>query len=77
VTRQAGAASGDHEHPDGGVDWWTVLDITVWVAVVIIAGLGLEWLVGYLVRERIARGAGRFLAARQATTEPPSTQSAP
>lgn len=51
----------EHDH-ESSVDWFAVLDIVVWVAVAVIVGLAAEWLVGYFVREKIARGADRYLA---------------
>lgn len=48
-----------HEHDDGqgaGPGWWKVMDIFVWVAVVLIVILGTEWLVGLLIREKLAAG---------------------
>lgn len=69
-----GKAEGRHSHPhggpdDGGFDWFKVLDIAVWTAVFIIAVLGFEWLVGKVIRERIAAGAAKHLASQQAGTE--------
>lgn len=55
-------------------NWWKILDILVWVAVGVIAVIGAEWLIGYLVRERITQGANRYLATVNAdTSEPPAT----
>jgi hypothetical protein len=51
------------------VDWWQVLDIAVWVAVALIVAIAAEWLIGSLVRERIARGAQRYLRKEAAETE--------
>jgi len=63
--------AGEHQHgtPPGasdgadqlGFDWWRALDLAVWAAVAVIAVLGIEWLVGTVVRERIAAGANRLL----------------
>lgn len=49
-------------HTHGAVDWFKVLDVAVWVAVVVVVVIGAEMLVGKVVRERIARDAGRYLA---------------
>lgn len=54
-----------HDHDgadDGAVDWFRLFDALVWVSVALIAALAAEWLIGYLVRERIARGADKYLA---------------
>jgi hypothetical protein len=57
----------EHTPPAGGADdgagadWFHVLDVAVWVAVGVIAVIAAEWFVGYLVREKISRGAGRYL----------------
>lgn len=54
-----------HTHtPDGDqvALWFKALDLIVWAAVVVIVVLALEWLGGYLVRERISRGASAYLA---------------
>jgi hypothetical protein len=58
--------SGRHEHEaggpdDGAPDWFKVLDIMVWAAIVILVALAAEWAWGTIVRERLARQAGRFL----------------
>jgi hypothetical protein len=64
-----------HAHPEGGpddgsaFDWFRVLDVLVWVAVVVIVILGTEWFVGRLVREKIAGQAQRFLAKQPAAPE--------
>lgn len=56
-----------HEHDgDNSFDWFGAFDIAVWAAVAVLVALGVEWLIGYLVRERIARGADKFLAAQPA-----------
>lgn len=59
------AAGHDHQHEADGrkpFDWFTMLDILVWVSVVLILILGAEWAYGTFVRERISREAGRYLA---------------
>ena len=63
----------EHEHQDQapGLDWFRVLDTLVWVSVAIIVCFAAEWLIGYLVRERIAAGADRWRA--KATTGGPDT----
>ncbi len=68
------AAGHDHQHaaaggPDdgAGIDWFKALDVVVWVSVAVITILAAEWIVGYLAREALARGADRYLAGR--TTE--------
>lgn len=51
-----------HTHDEGEPrDWFAVLDVVVWVAVVVLVIMAVEWLAGYLVREKLARGAQRFL----------------
>jgi hypothetical protein len=58
-------AAGHSHQPadgDGGADWFKVLDIAVWVAVVLLVVMAAEWVAGRIVRERIARGAARHLA---------------
>jgi hypothetical protein len=47
---------------DGAVDWFRYLDVLVWVSVALIAAIALEWLLGYIVREQITRGADRYRA---------------
>lgn len=56
----------EHEHEHQAVNWFGVLDILVWAAVAVLVALAVEWLVGYVVRERLARGADRFLAKHNA-----------
>ncbi len=55
----------EHTHDDEDQDhvaaWFRGLDIVVWVAVAVIAILALEWLGGYLVRERLARSFRQYL----------------
>lgn len=54
-----------HQHEADGrkpFDWFTALDILVWVSVALILILGAEWAYGTFVRERISREAGRYLA---------------
>lgn len=63
--------------PDDGaarLDGWRVLDILVSVAIGVIVVLAAEWLVGYVVRQRIAAGAQRHLAKvnSQAGTDGPA-----
>lgn len=63
----AGGHTHAHEHDgDNSFDWFGALDIAVWAAVAVLVALGVEWLIGYLVRERIARGADKFLATQPA-----------
>jgi len=69
----------DHIHPTqptGGAedgservafDWFRALDLGVWAAVIVIAALGLEWVMGKFVRERVTAQATRILA--RTTTE--------
>lgn len=52
----------DDEDQDHVAAWFRGLDIIVWAAVAVIVILALEWLGGYLVRERIARSATQYLA---------------
>jgi len=59
-------AAQEHAHEDQaptGFDWFRVLDIAIWISVALIAVIAAEQFVGYLVRERIARGADKLLAA--------------
>lgn len=56
-----------HQQPaggpnDGAFDWFRVLDVIIWVSVILIAVLALEWFTGLVVREKIARGADKFRA---------------
>lgn len=51
---------------DGAFNWFKVLDILVWVAVALIVALAAEWFTGLVVREKIARGADKMLAAAAA-----------
>jgi hypothetical protein len=56
--------SAGHAHDDdqgASFDWFQVLDVFVWVAVALIAGLAAEWLIGWLIREKMAAGASKFL----------------
>lgn len=55
-------AGGPDDGAGEGFDWFRVLDIAVWTAVVVIAALAIEWLIGYVVRERISRGADKYLS---------------
>jgi len=48
--------SGEYAH------WFRILDVLVWLSVAVIFAIGIEWMVGYVVREKIARGADRYLA---------------
>lgn len=58
-----------HSHPKGGpddgavtgIDWFKVLDVAVWVCVGVIAIMGVEWLVGKVIRESVTAGANRIL----------------
>lgn len=66
-------AEAEHTHDAGdGPDWWKVLDIAIWAAVVVIAALAIEWLVGMVARERMTAAANRVLqtAARKGGSEP-------
>jgi hypothetical protein len=68
----------DHSHeapggPDDGADavafdWFRALDLAVWAAVVVIGALALEWVIGTITRERVARGADRLLAKARAAS---------
>ncbi len=64
--------SGDHSREpaggpdDGAFDWFKILDILVWVAVAAIAIMGVEYLLGWVARERIATKAQQYLAKSQA-----------
>lgn len=51
-----------------GPAWFTALDWAVWIAIILIAGLGVEWLFGAYIREMGSRQAARFLSKR--TTHP-------
>lgn len=74
------SAARGHRHDDdgqgqgGGVDWFKTVDVIVWVAVAIIVCLGAEWLIGYLVREKIARGADKLLARVAAAKDAPPVE---
>lgn len=46
---------------DGGFDWFNVLDVAVWASVAVIAVIGIEWLAGRVLRERIAAGAEKYI----------------
>lgn len=71
--------SGGHPHArresgetDGGFDWFAVLDVAVWAAVAVIAVVGIEWLIGHVIRESLASGAGKYLK-KQSQQEKPAT----
>lgn len=64
------ADEAEHTHDSPAVDWFKILDVFVWSAVAIIVALGLEWLVGKIVRERIAAGADRYRARVTAAQGP-------
>lgn len=64
TTQPAGNDVEDQDHEHSALDWFKVLDVAVWVAVAVIGAIALEWFVGFVVRERIARGANRYLAAK-------------
>jgi len=54
-----------HESPDdggAGYDWFKVLDVMVWVSAAVIAAMAFEWFLGFLMREKLARGAKQYLA---------------
>jgi hypothetical protein len=53
----AAHGAGPATHPR----WWRAADAVVWAAVVVIAAIGIEWCVGVVARERLARGASRYL----------------
>jgi hypothetical protein len=59
--RASGGDQGD-EHDHGPVDWFQVLDVAVWVAVAVVLAIGADLLFGKIMRERLARGASRYLA---------------
>jgi hypothetical protein len=50
-----------HPHEDSSSAWFRGLDVIVWAAVGIIIVLVAEWVGGYLVRERLARSARKYL----------------
>lgn len=54
---------------DGQPDWFKVLDIAVWAAIIVLVALAAEWAWGKVVRERIANQASQFLAKTTASTE--------
>jgi hypothetical protein len=58
----------DHGHAHAAPAWFRFLDLAVWVAVVVIAGIAAEWLLGRIMRETLARQASRHLAAVAADT---------
>ena len=55
----------EHEHDAGEASpgWWKVTDTLVWVAVAVVVILGTEWLVGLLIREKLAAGFTRLTRA--------------
>lgn len=62
----------EHGHGYAAPAWFRVLDIAVWIAVVVIAGITAEWFLGRVMRETIARQAQRHIAkvtAESTTTE--------
>jgi len=67
-----------HRKPAGGpddgagLDWFKMLDVAVWVAVGFIAIMGVEWLVGRVLRESVTAGANRIL--QKASPAPPAAE---
>lgn len=63
----------NHNHDAGTdehqLDWFSVLDVAVWAAVVVIGVLAAEFFFGLILRERIARGASRYLRKQPAASE--------
>lgn len=56
------ATGGADDGADGHqLDWFHILDVIVWVAVGVIGILAAEWLLGKIVRDKIAAGASRYL----------------
>lgn len=55
--------------PDDGAgfDWFGVVDIAVWAAVVVLGVVAIEWMIGRAIRESISDGATRYLAKAAAT----------
>lgn len=53
------------EKPKGddsqGFDWFAIMDVAIWAAVAIITVVGIEWLVGHVIRESLAAGASKHL----------------
>lgn len=66
------AAGGEHQHDDQGrgFDWFALLDILVWASIVVLVALAAEWAYGAVMRERISRGASRYLAKAAAEPTP-------
>jgi hypothetical protein len=56
-----------------GFDWTRVADGAVWVAVGVIAILGIEWFIGFLAREKMTRAADRILAGTGKAGKPETT----
>lgn len=56
----------DHGHEHGEPALWQWFDWAVIVALVVIVAIAAEWLVGFLVRERISAGAARYLRRQPA-----------
>lgn len=52
-----------HDHDDQS-DPFRALDVLIWGSVAVIAVIALEWFAGKVIRERIARGATRYLKTR-------------
>lgn len=70
--------SGDHTHAAGGpedgaprFDVWKVFDILIVASIVVVVVIGAEWLLGYIVRERLAKAIHPDTA--KATADGPSS----
>lgn len=64
------AVAGEHEHERRPFDWFSLLDILVWAALLVLVVLAAEWAWGAVVRQRISTEAGQYLAkAAVAETE--------
>lgn len=70
--RRAPSAGGPDD--GAGFDWFKVLDVAVWVSVAVIAVMGIEWLIGRVIRESLAAGAQRYLSKRAETGAAPDAQ---
>ena len=51
----------EHDDQDHVAAWFRGLDMVVWAAVATIVILALEWLGGFLVRQRLARSFRQYL----------------
>lgn len=63
--------AGDHTHDQGHAvpTWWRGFDIVVWAAVAVIVCLGVEWLYGWILRERLTLAAEKAYLRSTPTIE--------